>query len=542
MGSHCILEVDVNGEEIFVVDKRIISSYSGKISKLFSKSKDVTPRLKVIFHDFPGGAANFELITRFCYNKGETNINPYNICNLTCAAHFMEMNKFVAGVENLCEQTEKSLDEIKYWTWSELLLALKHCQDLLPGANSIGILDKFLDSLVGKVASSVETSPCPSTSSPDSSGFRLSCETRSSEGLKNSFFRATWWFEDLVGLDIRIIEMVVRLMVSRNVDNGIISKFLFYCQKSRFSSASLDEKVQIIEKVVEMLYSLDISCVSYKSLLELLRVGLNMNLSCCCRERLESMIGSLLDQATLDNLLIPSPTRKSYLYDTNLVLRFLKSFSGKGVRFVPLSQLKKVADLIDLYLSEIAPDPNLKPSKFLAIIRALPDSARDSFDGVYGAVNLYLEVHSGLSEEQKMKVCCGLNYDKLSSESINELTQNANFPSKSVTQALISRQRKLKNLLQDTDRSSFSDYPSRFFQAGRNGRKIDQGSQQIVLYAKKLNIPDENEKLKEHLQGMQWRVVELEKVCQKMQIQMGKMMKSRLSSYSNGKSVPKLCS
>ncbi|KAL0354146.1 UNVERIFIED_CONTAM: BTB/POZ domain-containing protein [Sesamum angustifolium] len=523
------LEVDVNGEEVFMVNKRVISSYSGRISKLFSKSRGVNGRLKVIFNDFPGGAANFELITRFCYNDGRVSINPLNISNLTCAAHYMEMNKSASGTENLCERTEKSMEEVKYWTWSELLVALKQCQDLLPGVtSSFSILTKCLDSLVGRVASSCEASPCPSVSSSDSSVFRLSSDTRSTESLKSTSFRTTWWFEDLVVLDTELIHMMVKLMVLKNFDHGIISRFLFYHQKSRFAvSASAEEKIKVIETVVDMLSSLDMRSVSYKSLFGLLRVVLNMKLSQRCRENLESMIGSQLDQATLDNLLIPSPARKSHLYDVNLVLRFLKSFLGKGACCVPLSRLKKVASLMDLYLAEVAPDLHLKPSTFLALITALPDSARDSCDRVYRAMSLYLEVHSGLSDEQKMKVCSGLNYEKLSPEAFDHIAQNANFPSKSTAQALVSQQRKLKSLLQDANEGGFTK---------------EESSKQIVLYAKKFSLSDENEKLKAHLQGMQWRVLELEKVCTKMQIQMTKMMKSRMSSHSAAKSVPRLCS
>ncbi|KAK6141154.1 hypothetical protein DH2020_025104 [Rehmannia glutinosa] len=542
MDENCYLEVDVNGEEVFMVDKRVISSYSGKINKLFSKSNK-THHLKVIFHDFPGGAANFELITRFCYNKGKTaNINPSNISNLICAAHFMEMNKFFAGTENLCEQTEKSLQEIKYWTWSEVLVALKQCQNLLRKPISSIILDKLSDSLIGRIASSHETSPCPSFSSPESPGFRLSCETRSSESFKNGVVRTTyWWFEDLVALNTRVIEVLVRSMVSKNFDNAIISKFLCYYQKSRFVTASSGEKSEMIETVVDLFSALDISYVSYKSLFEILRVGLNISLSHICRNKLESMIGSLLDQVTLDNLLVPSPAQKSYLYDVDLVVRFLRTFLRKGVCCVPLSRLKKVASLMDFYLVEIAPDPHLKPSKFLAVIRALPDSARDSLDGIYRAVSLYIEVHSTLSEEQKMAVCFGLNYEKLSTETFNHLIQNKIFPPKSITQALICRQRKLKSLLQDTEQVATTNRPSRSSQIVPKGRK-GGGSQQIVLYARKLNLSDENEKLKAHLQGMQWRVSELEKVCRKMQFRMAKMMKSRLSSRSNARSVPKICS
>ncbi|KAL3509624.1 hypothetical protein ACH5RR_029025 [Cinchona calisaya] len=544
MAVSCDLEVDVNGEEVFMVDKKIVSFYSERINKLFGKSKGLTKSLKVIFNDLPGGAESFELMTRFCYNKGKIDISPLNVSALYCIAHFMEMKESVSGTPNLLQQTEKSLEEIKYWTWSDLLLALRQCHDLQPIASTCGIVNKYLDSLGGRIAScSAELSPCPSTSSPDSSGFRLSCDTRSTESLKNSSFRATWWFDDFVALDPCLIQMLVKSMLSKNIDHGIISRFLFYYQKSRVAAATTsDEKCKITEAVVQMLHSLDPSLVSFKSLLGMLRVSLSLNLSKCCRNQLETVIGSLLDQATLDNLLIPSPVGTKYLYDVNLVLRLLKSFIGKGAFCLPLTRLRKVANLMDLYIAEVAPDPCLKPSKFLAIIKALPDSARLSYDGIYNAIDIYLEVHSGLSEEEKTSVCCGLNYEKLSSEACNHLTKNKKFPSKSAAQALIYQKSKLKSLLKETNRpNSFVNLPSTFVQT--NGKaKMDGDCQQIVLYAGKLDISTENERLRVHLQGMQRRVVELEQVCRKMQFQMAKIMKSRLSSQSNAKSLPRLCS
>ncbi|XVF44485.1 hypothetical protein PTKIN_Ptkin02bG0126800 [Pterospermum kingtungense] len=45
-------------------------------------------------------------------------------------------------------------------------------------ATSSGILEKCLDSLVGRLSMTSESSPYASTSSPDSSAFRLSCDTR----------------------------------------------------------------------------------------------------------------------------------------------------------------------------------------------------------------------------------------------------------------------------------------------------------------------------------------------------------------------------
>ncbi|XP_002515696.3 BTB/POZ domain-containing protein At3g22104 isoform X1 [Ricinus communis] len=542
MAICCDLEVDVNGEETFVVDKKLISSYSGRLSKLFGKSTGSSRNFKVIFNDFPGGAEIFELMSRFCYNKGRINITPYNILLLHCAAQFMEMSSCVSGTQNLLEQSEKSLQEINEWTWSELLITIKQCQGLVPLTNSLSVLEKCMDSLVGKIALSSESSPCLSTSSPDSSSIRFSCDTRSTESLKNSFSRATWWFEDLLFLSSDLVKMLVKSMVFQKFDHPIISRFLFYYQKTKSHSATSNEKREIVETVIDMLYILDWSSVSCKSLFGILRVALNLNISKSCRNKLEKMIGSQMDQATLDNLLIPSPCRMTHLYDVNMVLRFLKAFLRGGNCQVSSMRLKKVAKLMDLYIAEVAPDPCLKPSKFLALAMSLPDSARDSYDEIYGAADIYLEVHAGLSEEEKMKICSSLNHDKLSAEACIHLSQNKRFSSRTAAQALRSQQLKLKSLLQGTSNSRrYGSSPCSFDEIENKG-KTNETSEQIVLFAGKLELSTDSEKLRAHLQGMQTRVMELEKVCRKMQTQMTKIVKSRVSSSSNARSLPKLCS
>ncbi|GLT87041.1 hypothetical protein SLE2022_051430 [Rubroshorea leprosula] len=542
MAVFCDLEVDVNGEETFLVNKKIICSYSGRLSKLFGKSPFSEKNLKVIFNDFPGGPESFELMSRFCYNNGKIDINPSNISLLHSTAKYMEMNNSVPGGRNLLEQTEKSLEEIGYWSWPELLVALNHCQYLNPVTNSSGVLEKCLDSLVGRLSLTIEASPCASISSPDGSGFRISSDTRSTESMKYSISRANWWFEDLSALSCALVEMVVKAMISRKYDHGIISRFLFYYQKSKSYTAPLDEKLKILETVIDMLYVLDQSSISCKNLFGILRVVLILNISKSSRKKLESMIGSRLDQATLDNLLVPSPSGTSYLYDVNLVLRLLKAFlRGGGCHICPL-RMKKVGGLIDLYIAEVAPDPCLKPSKFLALAMTLPDSARETCDKFYHAMNIYLEVHAGLSEEEKMQICYALNYEKLSAEACIHLSQNAKFPSKSAAQALISQQSKLKSLTKAINNSKPStDFPHSFIPEIRGKGKKEAG-QQILLYSSKLDFSDNNEKLRAHLQGMQWRVMELEKVCQRMHSQMAKIMKSRVSSHSSPRSLPRLCS
>ncbi|KAF5746029.1 putative Root phototropism protein [Tripterygium wilfordii] len=542
MAVCCDLQVDVNGEETFMVDKKIISSYSGRLRKLFGNSAGTAKNLKVIFHDFPGGAESFELMSRFCYNNGRVNINPSNIYLLYCAAQFMEMDFSVSGKHNLLEQTQKTLKEIGYWTWPELLVALKHCQELPMVENTSCVIEKCIDSLVGKMVFASELSPCSSISSPESSSFRVSCDTRSTESFKNCFSRATWWFQDLLVLSPSLVEMVIKAMIRRKFDHIIISKFIFYYQKAKVFTAKSD-KCKAIETVIDVLYTLNWNSISCKSLFGILQVALSLRISKCCRRKLESMIGFQLDQATLDNLLVPSLHGMSYLYDVNLILRIFKAFLHGGNSEVSFEKLRKVSSLMDLYMAEVAPDPRLKASKFLALALALPDSARESHDEIYHAIDIYLEVHAGLLEEEKKKICFALNHDKLSSEARVHLSQNSRFPSKTAVQALKSQQLNLKSLIQSSNNSeSYTDSPIEFKEIENKGNK-DVASGQFVVYSRKLDYPiDDKEQLRAHIQGMQSRVMELEKVCRKMQTQMSKIAKSRTPNHTTSRSLPRLCS
>ncbi|KAG1368226.1 BTB/POZ domain-containing protein [Cocos nucifera] len=447
----------------------------------------------------------------------------------------MEMTEDVSSSPNLIKLTEKSLEGILYWTWSEIVNALKQCQDFFPKAISSGIVDKILETLVGRITTASDTSPRGSSS--ESSTIRFSCDTRSTVSTKSSSYRV-WWFEDLVILNSESIEKIIRSMVSQNVDHVMVSRFLFYYIKYKFFNATSDEKKKATEIVVDLLYSLDRSSVSCKSLFGILRISSSLSLSKCCRSRLESMIGSQIDQATLDNLLVPAQAGMDSLYDVNLVLGFVKSFLSAGGR-ASLTRLKRVGNLIDLYLAEVAPDSCLKPSKFISLTTALPDSARDSHDAMYQAIDIYLEVHARLSEEEKTDVCCAINYGKLSLESCKHLAQNSNFPSRTAIQALISQQLKLKSLLQEANHLKSCGIPLKGNEYKKN--QCDDG-EQIILYAKKLNLPMENEKLKAHLQGMQCRVMELEKICKKLRTQMAQSMKTGESSPGSSISLPRLCS
>lgn len=150
-------------------------------------------------------------------------------------------------------------------------------------------------------------------------------------------------------------------------------------------------------------------------------------------------------------------------------------------------------------------------------------------------------MHAGLSEEEKLNICCALNCHKLSTEVCIHLSQNTKFPSKTAVQALISQQYQLKSLLHGTNNSR--PYTERLLTEVRSKGKKVEANGQVVLYDGKLDVSSSCGKLRAQLQGMQWRVMELEKACMKMQTQVAKIIKSRLSRHGHTRSsVPRLCS
>ncbi|XP_031249660.1 BTB/POZ domain-containing protein At3g22104-like [Pistacia vera] len=533
----CDLEVDVNGEETFMVDKRILASFSGRFGKLFSKLNRNTRKLKVIFNDFPGGAEGFELITRFCYNSGKTKITSRNIFLLSSAAIFMEMGCDDGSRKpNLIDQIEIPLEEINYWTWPGLLEALKQCQGLHSTADSSSfILDKVLHCLIERLGLPSVSSPCASFS--DNSTLQFSRDFRNSVSTNYKHSQKTWWFEDLLFLNVDLLDKVIKMMISQNFDHGLISKFLFYYQRSRFLGASPAEKRHITAVVISLLSLLDKRSHSFKGLFEIFRGASSLSISKNYKSKLENLIGSQLDQATLDHLIIRSPRGKDYAYDVNLVLRLVKAFLSENDNWLSISRLNKVASLIDSYLAEVSPDSCLKPSKFAALLRVLPDSTRQSHDGLYCAMDMYLQVHSGLCKEEKLRVCSTLNYEKLSTDALKHIALNSRFPSEIAVKSFINQHYKLRTLVPKTksvltiNHLDVKEYM---------GEKAD--ARHIFICSKQHNLSTETEKFEAQFQGMNWKMKELEKVCRIMQTELGNITRTRLSTSKNARYLPKLCS
>ena len=146
----------------------------------------------------------------------------------------------------------------------------------------------------------------------------------------------------------------------------------------------------------------------------LLKTSVLVSASSVCKGDLERRIALQLDQAILEDLLIPAAPHVSgshhQLYDTDSVSRIFSIFLNLNEeddddeerdgcyefgspRSPKPSMILKVSKLLDSYLPEIALDSNLTASKFIAMAELLPDHARLVTDGLYRAVDIFLKVN-----------------------------------------------------------------------------------------------------------------------------------------------------
>lgn len=389
----------------------ILSKYSGLVRKMVNQEKKrrksknkIAAELEIKINGFPGGSMGFELATRFCYNNGGYPLTPANLPLLHSTSIFLAMDEDVARC-NLHHQAETFLDGLFYWTWSDLLSSLRACEPLFPIADSSGLLRKLLSSLLVKMAA-VSSSFSSSSSSGSSSSSSPDCSSGGSASKTMSPARKAWWFDDLTGLSPRMVEKMFKIMdvYGKENNNLVLTRFLLHYLKvaalrsggTGHGSIARSECGGLAVTAVHGVVSMGRRGFSCRGLFWVLRVVSGFGVGRGVRGVLEGLIGGVLDQACLDDLLVLGHgAGGGGVYDVGLVVRLLRVFAVSGAeeeKGVCLLRMKKVGRLMDRYMGEISPDPGLKVSKLLGVVEGLPDAARDCFDGVYNAIDIYLEV------------------------------------------------------------------------------------------------------------------------------------------------------
>ncbi|WOL14396.1 BTB/POZ domain-containing protein [Canna indica] len=537
------ITIEVSGLR-FALHKFPLVTKSGRIRKLIAEHKDADTA-KIELFNLPGGPETFQLAAKFCYGIN-FEITTANVAQLRCASDYLEMTEEYAD-DNLSSRSESYLDDVVCKSLELCVEVLHQCESLLPLADELKIVNKCTDAIASK-ACAEQIASSFSRLEYSSGRLHMNKQVKCSED---------WWIEDLSVLRIDLYQRVIEAIKCRGVRPETIGASLvdftekFFKKKPLLRSATcegiqtrygaLHDTIDCEEKmVVETIASLlptEKHAVPIRFLFGLLRSVMILDCTMLCRLNIERRIGSQLEMATLDDLLMPSIEHAGdkTMFDVDTVHRILVIFSQQdesdddddddGLDYNsedphPPSQnaLDKVGRLVDNYLAEIAPDANLKLAKFMAIAETLPGYARTNDDGLYRAIDIYLKAHQGLSELERKRLYKLIDFHKLSEEATAHAAQNERLPVQATVQVLYIEQLRLRSALRcsPSEENQKPDHPRSW------------GMSNGVFSAGNVSPPDnyaslrrENRELKLELARMRLRLSDLEKghACMKQDLE-----------------------
>lgn len=400
---------------IFIWRKQFpLVSRSGRIRKLVAERRD-SDLSRIELLSLPGGSESFELAAKFCYGVN-FEITSSNVAQLCCVSDFLEMTEEFAK-DNLGSRAEAYLDSVVCKNLEMCVEVLQQCENLLPLADELKIVSRCTDAIASKACAEQIASSFSRLEYSSSGRLHMNKQTKCD---------GDWWIEDLSVLRVDLYHRVIAAMRCRGVRPESIGASLmnyaqkFLTKKPSLWNASTQPKVDLVvgsigleqRLMVETIVSLlpaEKLVVPIGFLFGLLRTAVMLDCSIACRLDIERKIGSQLEMATLDDLLIPSFRHAGdTLFDVDTVHRILVNFSQQddseddmedgsdyesdGIHSPSQTSLLKVAKLVDNYLAEIAADANLKLTKFMVIAESLPSHARTIHDGLYRAIDIYLKV------------------------------------------------------------------------------------------------------------------------------------------------------
>ncbi|KAF8045526.1 hypothetical protein N665_4758s0002 [Sinapis alba] len=531
------------GSSSFCLHKFPLVSRSGKIRKLLTDAKI----FNICLSSVPGGSEAFELAAKFCYGIN-IDINLLNVAKLRCASHFLEMTEDFSE-ENLAIKTEHFFKETVLPSISNSILVLHHCEALIPVSEDLNLVNRLIIAIANNACKEQLTSGLLKLDYTFS-GTNMEPETP-----------LDWWGKSVAVLNLDFFQRVVSAVRSKGLRQDVISKILIsYTNKSLQGLIVRDTKLEkervidleskkkqrlIVETIVRLLPTQGRkSSVPMAFLSSLLKTVIATSSSSAssgtCRSDLERRIGLQLDQAILEDVLIPTNPNgvNNTMYDIDSILRIFSIFLnldeddeeeeqqqhhrnrfGDETEMIfdfdspgspKQSSILKVSKLMDNYLAEIALDTNLTTSKFIALAELLPDHARIISDGLYRAVDIYLKVHPNIKDSERYRLCKTIDSQKLSQEACSHAAQNERLPVQMAVQVLYFEQMRLRNAMSSSISPTqflFSGNCHQFPQRGGSGA----GSGAISPRDNYASVRRENRELKLEVARMRMRLTDLEK-------------------------------
>uniref|UniRef100_A0A7N0U7H9 Phototropic-responsive NPH3 family protein n=1 Tax=Kalanchoe fedtschenkoi TaxID=63787 RepID=A0A7N0U7H9_KALFE len=431
--------------------------------------------------DIPGGAGAFEVCAKFSYGMMVI-LNAYNVAAVRCAAEYLEMTEDVEQ-GNLVFKIEVFLTSSILRSWKDSIIVLQSSQSLLPWSEDLKIIGRCLDSIASK------TSVDPSNVHWSYTHNRklalhdriVEVGLRSHEGVEP--VPKDWWVEDVSELEIGLFKRLITAVKSKGRMDGSVIAEALKTYAIRWLPDTIEDMVSedhvsrnkaLLETILALLPSGSGCTCAF--LLKLLHISILVRADEDIREDLMSRVSMKLDEASVNDLLIPSrcpESHESTVYDVELVQSILRRFIAmqtvnQGVDIVEKGagligegighrSLLSVAKLIDGYLAKVAHDQNLTLFSFIDLALMVPESARLTHDGLYMAVDTFLKVHPNMAKAERKRLCELVDVKKLTEEASMHAAQNDKLPLRLVVQVLFFEQvravQSLKAARSDTSQS-----------------------------------------------------------------------------------------
>lgn len=449
----------------------------------------------------------FEILVRFCHGDDVT-LSAENVVPLSCLAHYLGMT------ENHCRNNllRKALFFLQHNvlpTWNETVRAFRTTDDILDGAIESGLVNVCAESIVSKVISDPLLLGDPikkvyfDDTEDEDGDFR--------PNVKRRLFPFNWPSEDLTTLSLRLYNPLIHEMIKRGVPSEYVAASLCnYVRKWVLHTSTEEEENLDIHKrnyqreiieAVERLLPTDGGLALCTLLVEMLRCANLLKASSECRDGLEVRIGKHLHQATVKDFLVLSQGyAREVQYDVECLRRILKHFYG-NYTISNISGLIAVAELVEEFLAEIASDIDLKTKTFTAlaeISKGVSTGALKNSDGMYKAIDIYLDKHRHLTESEREEVCQALDLHKMSNEACDHAAKNERLPMRVVLQVLFVVQLQLRDSIMREVASS---------QDGCRLREDEEEDEEARLLA------SDEESMKSDMKRMSRKLMELEKEC-----------------------------
>ncbi|CAN4126142.1 unnamed protein product [Withania somnifera] len=536
------------GEMSFYLHKFPLISRSGRLATLIKESCNDEGSVCVLqLSEIPGGAKAFEFVAKFCYGV-KIELSALNIVSLRCASEYLQMTDEY-GDENLIAQTETFLNDI-FGNWTDTIKALETCEEVLPHVEELHIVSRCINSLAMKACTDTRLFNWPMSENGREGTIDVDVWNGIYTGSETNPMTDDWWYEDVSFLSLPLYKRLIQAVEAGGMrPENVAGALVFYAKKYiplmnrqasfkdatrhttksglTISTPSEGDQRALLEEIMELLPNQK-GVTETRFLLRLLRSAMMLQASPSCRENLERRVGLQLDQAALDDLLIPNMGYSvETLYDIDCFQRILDHFmSIDQASSAPspcimeenqlmegsnsLTSLTRVANLVDSYLSEVAPDVNYKFLKFQSLAATIPDFARPLSDGIYRAIDIYLKAHPWLTDSEREQICRLMNCQKLSLEACTHAAQNERLPLRVIVQVLFFEQLRL--------RTSISGW---FFVSDN----LDN-SQSTTLHGGNQKTNTVNGR-GSSIDDVRDRVAELEKECNNMKQEFKKVVKTK---------------